>query len=619
MGISDIKERETWTNKLDFVLALIGFSVGLGNIWRFPYLCYKNGGGCFLIPYLICLVFAGVPILILEVALGQLASQGGITAWLICPLFQGIGWASVIIVQFLNIYYIVILGWALFYMFASFTSTLPWSSCGNDWNSPNCVDFTEAGKNAVKSAVNSSSVNATMASTTAIPTMLANMTNATVTPTMMANMTNMSTVPTALASAARVSASQEYWELRVLKIGNALDEPGTVNWDLALCLLLAWIICYLCVFKGVKSTGKVVYFTATFPYVLLTILLVRAVTLPGAAEGIKFYLTPNMTRLKDGQVWLDAGTQVFFSYSIGLGTLIALGSYNRFHHNCYRDSIIFACVNSGTSLYGGFVIFSVLGFMAQKQGVEVKDVAKGGPGLAFVAYPEAVAQMPLAPLWSVLFFFMVFLLGLDSEFVGVEGFVTAIVDLFPKQLRRGHRKEMFIGFMCMVWFLVGLSMVTKGGMYVFQLFDAYSASGSALLWVSLFQSIAIGWIYGGKRFYDDMEDMLGFRINPWVRWCWAFFTPVFCLAVFIFSLVTYSPLTYDEYEYPGWGQAIGWLMALSSIACIPIVMLYKLVTTPGSLQERWTTLTTPILKNKPSEARPGEFLETYKPTDKSML
>lgn len=606
MGTNDVKERETWTNTLDFVLALIGFSVGLGNIWRFPYLCYKNGGGCFLIPYFICLVFAGVPILILEVALGQLASQGGITAWLICPLFQGIGWASVIIVQFLNIYYIVILGWALFYMFASFTSVLPWSSCGNKWNTENCIDFSTAANN-----VGGSSGNETIANTTSV--------NATVLPTMLANMTNMSTVPTAIAKAAKVSASQEYWELRVLKIGNALDEPGAVNWDLALCLLLGWIICYLCVFKGVKSTGKVVYFTATFPYILLTVLLIRAVTLPGAGEGITFYLTPNVTRLKDGQVWLDAGTQVFFSYSIGLGTLIALGSYNRFHHNCYRDSIIFACVNSGTSFYGGFVIFSVLGFMAQKQGVEVKDVVKAGPGLAFVAYPEAVAQMPLAPLWSVLFFFMVFLLGLDSEFVGIEGFVTAIVDLFPKHLRRGYRKEMFIAFMCVIWFLVGLSMVTEGGMYVFQLFDAYSASGSALLWVSLFQSVAIGWIYGGNRFYDDLENMIGFRILPWCRWCWTFFTPVFCLAVFIFSLVTYSPLKYDKYDYPGWGQAIGWIMALSSIVCIPVVMLYKIVTTPGSFEERWITLTTPILKNQSPEAHQDLVLETYKVTDKTMM
>ncbi|KAJ7380044.1 hypothetical protein OS493_010751 [Desmophyllum pertusum] len=238
--------------------------------------------GVFLIPYLICLVVAGAPILILEVCLGQLASQGGITAWLICPLFQGIGWASVIIVQFLNIYYIVILGWALFYMFASFTSELPWSRCGNEWNTPNCVDYTTS---AVNSAVNSSSVNTSMVNTT-ISTIMA----------------NMSTVPTAIASAVKVSASEEYWERRVLKISNGLDEPGTVNWDLALCLLLGWIICYLCVFKGVKSTGKVVYFTATFPYILLTILLIRAVTLPGAGEGIKFYLTPNVSRLSDGQV-----------------------------------------------------------------------------------------------------------------------------------------------------------------------------------------------------------------------------------------------------------------------------------------------------------------------------
>lgn len=573
--------RETWVGKLDFILALIGFSVGLGNIWRFPYLCFKNGGGCFLIPYLICLVLAGVPILILEVSLGQFQGQGGITAWKIVPLFQGIGYASVVIVQFLNIYYIVILGWALFYMFASFTSKLPWSHCNNPWNTPQCVDLTGAGPSSSGNGQNGSGMG-----------VLNDTLNGTLSPLL-----------------EKVSSSQEYLERRVLRISGGLDEPGTVNWDLALCLLLGWIICYLCVWKGVKSTGRVVYFTATFPYVLLTIIMVRAVTLPGAAEGIKFYLNPNFTRLADGQVWLDAGTQVFFSYSIGLGTLIALGSYNKFKTNCYRDCIIFACVNSGTSLYGGFVIFSVLGFMALKQGVPVEKVAESGPGLAFVAYPAAVAEMPVAPLWSILFFFMVILLGLDSEFVGVEGFVTAIVDLFPQHLRRGHRKEIFIGLCSIFWFLLGLSMVTEGGMYVFQLFDFYSASGSALLWVSLFQSIAIGWIYGGERFYDNMASMIGFRINPWIRICWKYLTPLFCVAIFIFSLVTYKPLTYNEYSYPVWGQLIGWVLSLSSIMCIPGVMIFKIVTTEGTLQERWKKLTTPIFTRDEGQNAESQEME----------
>ena len=97
----------------------------------------------------------------------------------------GIGWASVIIVQFLNIYYIVILGWALFYMFASFRSELPWSRCGNEWNTPNCVDYVTSEKGS---------------------------SNTTVLPTVMASMSNMSTVPTAVAKAAKVSASEEYFE-----------------------------------------------------------------------------------------------------------------------------------------------------------------------------------------------------------------------------------------------------------------------------------------------------------------------------------------------------------------------------------------------------------------------
>ncbi|CAG5927687.1 unnamed protein product [Menidia menidia] len=129
-----------------------------------------------------------------------------------------------------------------------------------------------------------------------------------------------------------------------MRISPGLDQMGSLNWDLALCLLLAWVMCYFCIWKGVKSTGKVVYFTATFPYLMLIVLLIRGLTLPGAAIGIKFYLYPDLGRLADPQVWMDAGTQIFFSYAICLGCLTALGSYNKYNNNCYRCVRLCGCV-----------------------------------------------------------------------------------------------------------------------------------------------------------------------------------------------------------------------------------------------------------------------------------
>uniref|UniRef100_A0A665SX45 Transporter n=1 Tax=Echeneis naucrates TaxID=173247 RepID=A0A665SX45_ECHNA len=489
-----VVERETWTRQMDFIMSCVGFAVGLGNVWRFPYLCYKNGGGVFLIPYLLIVFIGGIPVFFLEIALGQFMKKGGVSAWNIAPLFKGLGLASMVIVFFCNTYYIMILVWGLYFLFHSFTNPLPWATCGHPWNTPNCTqDFRRSCHN--RSA--------------------------------------------ALPSSGMRSPVIEFWERKVLRLSGGLHEPGDISYELVLCLIATWIIVYFCMWKGVKSTGKVVYFTALFPYLVLIVLLAHGVTLPGALDGIVYYLKPDWSKLGEAQVWIDAGTQIFFSYAIGLGALTALGSYNRFHNNCYQDAFLLALINSGTSFFAGFVVFSVLGFMAAEQGVDISKVAESGPGLAFIAYPKAVTLMPLAPLWAALFFFMLLILGLDSQFVGVEGLITGIMDMLPPTSVLGSlRREVVAAICCVICFLIDMSMVTEGGMYVFQLFDYYSASGITLLWQAFWECVVIAWVYGADRFMDDVARMIGYQPLPCMKWCWSYITPLCaCVQMYMFELM----------------------------------------------------------------------------------
>lgn len=551
---------------MEFVLSVAGEIIGLGNVWRFPYLCYKNGGGAFFIPYLIFLFTCGIPLFFLETALGQYTSQGGITCWRrISPLFEGVGYATQVIVALLNFYYIIVLAWGLFYLSFSFTWDLPWSSCNNTWNTDSCVEFNRRNDSLDQSHLE----------------------NAT-------------------------SPVIEFWERRALRISSGIDHMGVIHWDLALCLFLAWVLCYFCIWKGVKSTGKVVYFTATFPYVMLLILLIRGVTLPGASRGIEFYLYPDLGRLSDPQVWMDAGTQIFFSFAICLGCLTALGSYNKYNNNCYRDCVALCFLNSGTSFIAGFAIFSILGFMSYEQNVPISEVAESGPGLAFIAYPRAVSMMPFSPVWACFFFIMIVFLGLDSQFVCVESLVTSVVDMYPTVFRRKNRRELFILAVSVVSYMVGLIMITEGGMYVFQLFDYYAASGMCLLFVSIFETICIAWVYGADRFYDNIEDMIGYRPGPFIKYCWLFFTPATCFGTFAFSLIKYTPLKYNnEYVYPWWGYGIGWLLALSSMVCIPLWAIYKICTTTGTLKQRLHYLTQPSPDLPMTKREQQKLLSTY--------
>ncbi|KAF7670032.1 hypothetical protein LDENG_00074300 [Lucifuga dentata] len=565
-----VPPREKWANKMEFLLSVTGQIVGLGNVWRFPYLCYKNGGGVFFIPYFLFLFFCGIPLFFLETALGQYTSEGGVTAWRkICPMFEGVGIASQVIVMYSNIYYIVVLAWAIFYLINSFKSPLPWSTCDNWWNSELCHSRLSifANPDMFHSESNWSFLN-----------------NISASPDYFENVTYFSEADNIFFK----SPEEEFWRHRVLRMSNDMS-LSKVNWDLALCLLLAWVICYFCIWKGIKSTGKVVYFTATFPYLMLFILFIRGVTLPGAAEGLKYYLMPDFSKVTDVTMWHDAGSQVLFSYALCQGILTALGSYNTYNNNCYRDCMALCCLNSATSIFAGFVVFSVLGFMAQEQALSVPDVASSGIGLAFISYPKVLSLLPGSSFWAVLFFLMILLLGLDSQFVCVESLATAISDMFPRFLRRPGAREILVLVIAVVCFLLGLPLVTEGGIVLFQLIDSYGPSGVSLLFIACFETIIIAWVYGADRFYHNIEDMIGYLPFPVLKYCWLFITPLICGLMLLYDLANKHSFG-SAYDFsPGsWASTLAVLLILTPLICIPAFILLSLyrnanrMTTPSS-------------------------------------
>ncbi|XP_062285093.1 sodium- and chloride-dependent betaine transporter-like [Scomber scombrus] len=544
-------DRGQWASKREYILVVAGNVVGMGNVWRFPYLCYKNGGGAFLVPYGVLAVLVGIPLFLLESAVGQYTQEGFITCWRkLCPLAQGIGYAQ-FVMKLYDFSYILIQVWALFYLVFSFRSQLPWATCDNTWNTGKCL-------------IISDSVS----------------TNLTSNQTMLTNTT---------------SAATEFWERRVLTMSAGIEDLGRVRWELVLCLLACWVFTYFSIWKSVRSSAKVAYFTATFPYVMLLILLIRGLTLPGAWDGIYYYLYPDLKGLANLEVWMEAGSQICFSYSVTIGTLNVLSSYNEYKNNCYKDCFWLCLLNSGTSFVAGFVVFSVLGFMAQKQGVTVDAVAESGPGLAFIAYPQATAMIPFPQLWTVCFFLMLIFLSADTHFVTVECFITSISDLFPKLFRKPGRHEIFVLVICSSFFLIHLTLVTEGGVYIFQLIDYYACTRAFHYFMALSQCLALAWGFGADRIINIIEDMTGQRPSVFFKVCWRYIIPLLSLTSFILYLVDYTHLTInDRYVYPDWAYALGWTMTLSSVLMVPLWAAGQMCFTAGTFRQRLSVLLHPV-------------------------
>ncbi|XP_033736454.1 sodium- and chloride-dependent creatine transporter 1-like [Pecten maximus] len=450
----EMSKKEQWSRKLDYTLTILGCLVGFGNVWRFPYICMKNGGGAFLLPYVLILFLMVIPVYFLEATLGQFTGKAIRDVWNYCPLIKGMGFGIQVMLIPTVCYYVMLMTWVMNYMYHTFQNPLPWSTCGNEWNTPYCFSAMDNARPQLIANVsnwNASSRNITHHD---LHNYSANYEgNTSSTSNITSSLTNLTYRETK-----GHSAEEEFWQYKILGISSGLEDVGSLKLNLVLSLILAWVIVYLCIIKGIKSSGKVVYVTATLPYILLFVLLVHNLTLPGSMDGVVFFIKPDFETLLNIQVWIQAAIQIFYSLGIGWGIHITLSRYNKFNNNCLRDTFMVAIASEVTSVFAGFVIFSAFGFMAHQAKVPLTEVVKSGPGLGFVAYPMALAQMPIPNLWAVLFFIAMLTLGVDGQFVLTEITFVYFEDCFPFLVKK---QVLFRACLTMIGIVMSLPFCTQ--------------------------------------------------------------------------------------------------------------------------------------------------------------
>jgi SNF family Na+-dependent transporter len=594
-------KRERWDSRLIFIFAAVGSAAGLGNLWRFPYLAYKYGGGAFLIPYIIMLFAIGIPLLMLEFSIGQRFQKGAIESmYAVNRNVGGFGLMGIINGFVIVTYYGVVIAWAVIFLLHSFT--VAW-----------------AGKEVT------------------------------------------------------------FFYTDVLRLSDGIGSVGGVEVPILIALVAVWIMIYFSIWKGTKSAGKVVMITMPLPLLLIVVLAIRGVTLgTGSMIGISSYLIPTIGKVfTDIEVWNAAIAQIFFTLTLGFGTMIAYGSYNDRKSELIHSTYWTTLLNSSISLVAGFAIFGTIGFMCfnlahegvpgrhlisyqqshnineipelepyvktysleelssrgvsldreelsahdispssaidyktiaaiqKEKGISAfpaltpsrvdkatsrhfsyeyvqennvplskKDVTRfhlneaklAGPGLAFIVYPRAIAMLQpkwIAAVFGVLFFITLITLGIDSSFSLVEAISTVVADEVHRRSAQVNRSILAL-VICVLAFFIGILFTTNGGLYFLDLVDHYVTS-YGLVFVGLVQAVAVGWFFdiGHHRHYINSTSPA--TLGKWWELCIKYVIPVALVYIFINQLIKDIRTPYEG--YPFWAQFIGW-----SVLVVPLLI-----------------------------------------------
>lgn len=255
----------------------------------------------------------------------------------------------------------------------------------------------------------------------------------------------------------------------------------------------------------------------------------------------------------------------------------AYNGYEFLAMNRHRDVIIVTTIDSFTSILAGCIIFGILGNLAHETNVtDISKVVKGGAGLAFISYPEAIAKFKYLPqMFAVLFFFMLLVLGIGSNI----GMATCVINVIKDRFPHLQHWQLAIGA-SIVGFLCGLVYMTPGGQFILNLVDFYGCTFIALV-MAIAELFAFSWVYGVKRLCNDIEFMLNVKTGFYWRICWAIMAPGLMFLVLVYMLVSYEPITYKGVEYPEAAYMAGWLIWGLGVAQLPFWALYTIYQQPG--------------------------------------
>ncbi|TCP54293.1 NSS family neurotransmitter:Na+ symporter [Tamaricihabitans halophyticus] len=486
------RPREQWGTRAGFLLAAIGSAIGLGNIWRFPYVAYDGGGGAFLVPYLVALLTAGIPLLILEYTIGHKYRGAPPTAFLrMSKAAQPLGWWQVGVSFVIAVYYAVIVAWAV--RFAGFSINKQW---GNDPDSFFFNDFLQVA-----------------------------------------------------------------------------DEPGAptsyvsgVAWPLIAVWVITLGVLLLGVRKGIERANRIFI---PLLVVLFLVLVVRALTLPGAVDGLNALFTPDWSEITNGSVWVAAYGQIFFSLSIGFGIMITYTSYLRRKADLTGSALVAGFSNSSFEILAGIGVFATLGFMAGAAGVPVGELATDGIGLAFVAFPEIISNMPAGALFGVLFFGSLAIAGFTSLISIVQVVVGAVQD------RTGIGRVPAVLGAGGVTALVSIALFpTNEGMYILDVVDRFiNQYGIAL--AGLVVVIAVSWIMRKLPVLQRHANQTSaVPLGGWWRIMLGLITPIVLGWMMWDSLRTELSANYEDYPTSllisaGWAVALGVIVFAVIMSVLP--------------------------------------------------